>query len=81
LIYFQQDATLHILFISVKLLFMFRMVYQPIIRSTYNCLYSIWYLLTVRDKNKLLVNFIYVYDRLFLRVRRFRPRGPAGSRR
>jgi len=28
-----------------------------IIRSKYNCIYSIWYLLTVRDKNKLLIIF------------------------
>ena len=27
-----------------KLIYMFRMVYPPIIRSTYNCIYSIWYL-------------------------------------
>ena len=44
LIYFQQDATLHSLFISGKLLYMFRMVSPPIIRSTHNCIYSIWYL-------------------------------------
>jgi len=34
LICFQQDATLHILFICGKLLFMFRVVSSPIIRST-----------------------------------------------
>ena len=34
LIYFQQDATLHSLFISGKLLYMFRMVSPPIIRNT-----------------------------------------------
>ena len=55
LIYFQRDATLHSLFISGKLLYMFRVASSPIIRSTYNCIYSIWYLLTVRGKNKLLV--------------------------
>jgi len=27
-----------------KLLFMFRVVIPPIIRSAYNCIYSIWYL-------------------------------------
>jgi len=27
-----------------KLLYMFRVVPTPIIRSTYNCIYSIWYL-------------------------------------
>jgi len=36
LIYFQQDATLHSLFISRKLLYIFRVVSPPIIRSTYN---------------------------------------------
>ena len=44
LIYFQRDATLHNLFISGKLLYMFRVVSPPIIRSTHNCIYSIWYL-------------------------------------
>jgi hypothetical protein len=44
LIYFQQDATLHSLFISEKLLYIFRVVTPPIIRSTHNCIYSIWYL-------------------------------------
>ena len=33
------------LFISGKLLYMFRVVSPPIIRSTHNCIYSIWYLL------------------------------------
>ena len=51
-IYFQRDATLHSLFIYGKMLYMFRVVSSPIIRSTYNCIYSIWYLLTVRDKNE-----------------------------
>ena len=55
LICFQRDETLQSLFISGILLYMFRVVSSPIIRSTYNCIYSIWYLLTVRDKNKLLV--------------------------
>ena len=36
MIYFQQDATLHNLFISGKLLYMFRVVSPPIIRSTHN---------------------------------------------
>ena len=44
LIYFKQDATLHSLFISGKLLYMFRVVSPPIISSTNNCIYSIWYL-------------------------------------
>ena len=33
-IYFQQDATLHILFLYGKLLYMFQVVSPPIIRST-----------------------------------------------
>ena len=32
---------------SGKLLYMFRVVSSPIIRSTCNCIYSIWYLLTI----------------------------------
>ena len=36
LIYFQQDATLHSSFISGKLLYMFRVVSPPTIRSTHN---------------------------------------------
>ena len=44
LIYFQQDVTLHSLFISGKRLYMFRVVSPPIIRSTHNCIYSTWYL-------------------------------------
>ena len=50
-----------VLFISGKLLYMFRVVFSPIIRSTYNCIYSIWYLLTVRDKNKIIVICTYGY--------------------
>ena len=60
LIYFQRDATLHCLFISGKLLYVFRVVSSPIKRSTYNCIYNIWYLLTVRDKNKLNKQFILI---------------------
>ena len=45
LIYVQQDATLHSSFISGKLLYMFRAASPPIIRSTYNYIYSVWYLL------------------------------------
>ena len=41
LIYIQQDATLHSLFISGQLLYMFRVASPPIIRSTHNCTYSI----------------------------------------
>ena len=37
LIYFQRDSTLHSLFISGKLLYMFRVVFPPNIRSTNNC--------------------------------------------
>ena len=44
LTYFQQDATLHSLFISGKLLYMFQVVSPPIIRSTHNCIDSTWYL-------------------------------------
>ena len=47
LIHFQRDVTLRSLFISGKLLYMFRVVSPPIIRSTRNCIYSIWHLLTV----------------------------------
>ena len=44
-IYIQQDATLHSLFYFIwKLLYMFRVVPSPIIRSTNKCIYSIWYL-------------------------------------
>ena len=28
----------------LKLLYMFRVISPPIIRSTYNCMYSVWYL-------------------------------------
>ena len=44
LIYFQQDATLHNLLISGKLLYMLRGVSPPIISSTHNCINIIWYL-------------------------------------
>ena len=44
LVCFQQDATLHSSRISGKLLYMFQAVSPPIIRSTHNCIYSIWYL-------------------------------------
>ena len=44
LIYFQQDATLYSLLISGKLLYVFRVVSPPNIRSTHSCIYSIWYL-------------------------------------
>ena len=44
LMYFQQDATLQSLLFSGKLLYMFRVISPPIIRSTHNCIYSILYL-------------------------------------
>jgi len=37
----QQDATLYSLL--YQLLYMFRVVAPPILRSTYNCNYSIWH--------------------------------------
>jgi hypothetical protein len=37
------DATIYSLLYFCKLLYMFRVVTPPIIRSTYNCNYSIWY--------------------------------------
>ena len=40
-VYIEQDATLHSLFISGKLLYMFRVESPPITRSTHNCIYSI----------------------------------------
>jgi hypothetical protein len=43
LIYMQQDATLHSLFFW-KLLYIFRVVPSPIIRSANKCIYSMWYL-------------------------------------
>ena len=43
LIYFQQEATLRSLFISGRLLYMFWVVSSPIIRSTQDSIYSIWY--------------------------------------
>jgi len=39
----QQVATMHSLFYFCKLLYIFRVVTPPIIRSTYNCNYSIWH--------------------------------------
>ena len=43
--YIQQDAMLHSLFIYFwKVLYMFRVVSPLNIRSTYNCIYSIWHL-------------------------------------
>jgi len=42
----QQDATIQVYFIC-KLLYMFRVISPPIVRSTNNCIYSIWYYSTV----------------------------------
>jgi hypothetical protein len=39
----QRDATIYNLLCFCKLLYMFRVVTSPIIRSTYNCNYSIWH--------------------------------------
>jgi len=39
----QQDATIYTLLHFCKLLYMFRVVTPPIIRSTYNCNYCIWH--------------------------------------
>jgi hypothetical protein len=39
----QQDATMYSCLYFCKLLYMFRVVTPPIIRSTYNCNYSIWH--------------------------------------
>jgi len=39
----QQDATIYSLLYFCKLLCMFWVVTPPIIRSTYNCNYSIWH--------------------------------------
>jgi hypothetical protein len=44
-IYIQQDATLHSLIIFGNCSYMFRVVLPPIIRSAYNCIYRIWYLM------------------------------------
>jgi len=43
LIYIQQDQRYTVYFIW-KLLYMFRVVPPPIIKSANNCIYSIWYL-------------------------------------
>jgi len=40
---FQKDATMYSSLYFFKLLYMFRVVSPPIIRSTYNCNYRIWY--------------------------------------
>jgi hypothetical protein len=39
----QQDATIYSLLYFCKLLYVFWVVTPPIIRSTYNCNYSIWH--------------------------------------
>ena len=40
-----------------KLLYMFRVVPPPIIRSVNNCIYSIWYLISVPHKNTLCFSY------------------------
>jgi hypothetical protein len=40
---------------------MFRVISPPIIRSTYNCIYSIWYLLNIMDKNKRQIYDMKIY--------------------
>jgi len=47
LIIVQQDATIYSLLYFCKLLYMFRVVTPPIIRSTYNCNHSTWHGQTV----------------------------------
>jgi hypothetical protein len=42
-IIFQHDATIYSLLYFCKLLYMFRVLIPPIIRSIYNCNYSIWH--------------------------------------
>ena len=42
-IFVQQDATMYSFLYFCKLLYMFRLVTPPIIRSTYNCNHSIWH--------------------------------------
>ena len=39
----QQDATMYSLLYFCKLIYMFRVVIPPIIRSIYKCNYSIWH--------------------------------------
>ena len=43
-LYIQEDATSHSLFISGNCSTCFGCYFHPIIRSAYNCIYSIWYL-------------------------------------
>ena len=45
----QQDATMYSLLYFCKLLYMFQVVTPPIIRSTYNCNYSIWHWSTLEN--------------------------------
>jgi hypothetical protein len=39
----QQDATMYSLLYFYKLLYIFRVVNPPIVRSTYNFIYTIWH--------------------------------------
>jgi len=42
--YISNKMLLHTVYFIWKLLYMFRVVLPPIIRSVYNCIYSVWYL-------------------------------------
>ena len=42
--YISNKMQLHTVYYIWKLLYMFRLILPPIIRSAYNCIYSIWYL-------------------------------------
>ena len=62
----QQDATMYSLLYFCKLLYMFRVVTPPIIRSTYNCNYSIWHWsnfekCSVWSQIKMRGIYIYIY--------------------
>ena len=39
----QQDVTIYSVLYFCRLLYMFQVVIPPIVRSTYNCNYSIWH--------------------------------------
>jgi hypothetical protein len=42
--YISNKMQLYTVYYMWKLLYMFRVLFPPIIRSAYNCIYSIWYL-------------------------------------
>jgi len=54
---------LYTIYFICKLLYMFRVVSPPIIMSTNNCIYSIWYWATVIDKNNYSPNIYMWYVR------------------